>query len=151
TVESLAFFVGPALGAGLVAATNVQTVFYVNAATFLWSASLVARIRPRLSDSSDKEKEEREGALTEMLAGITEIRRSKDLLLVVFLACAQTVVAGASTVYTVLWAVGILHDGPRGVGYINAAFGIGALLGGFFALSRVTRNKLASDLAAGTF
>jgi hypothetical protein len=51
----------------------------------------------------------------------------------------------------VLWAVDILDTGARGVGYINAAFGIGALVGGFFALSRASRNRLAADLAAGVF
>jgi MFS family permease len=149
TVESLAFFVGPALGAALVAATDVQTVFYVNAATFLWSAALVAPIRPRVAESDGGEDGDGGGALAQMLAGFAEIRHSRDLLLVVYLVCAQTIVAGASTVYTVLWAVGILDTGARGVGYVTAVFGIGALLGGFFALSRVSRNKLAADLAVG--
>ena len=39
TIESLAFFLGPALGALLVTATSVQIVFLLNAATFLLSAA----------------------------------------------------------------------------------------------------------------
>jgi MFS family permease len=151
TVESLAFFVGPALGAALVAVTNVQTVFYINAATFLWSAAMVLPIRPRPKESAGEDEGPEEGALAEMAAGFAEIRRNTDLLLVLVLVCLQTVVAGASMVFTVLWAVGVLDSGARGVGYINAVFGIGAILGGFYALARVSRNKLAGDLGAGVF
>ena len=46
TIESLAFFLGPALGALLVTATSVQVVFLLNAATFLLSAVLVWGIHP---------------------------------------------------------------------------------------------------------
>src|SRR5207302_1060160 len=75
TVESLAFFVGPAIGAALVAATNVQTVFYVNAATFVWSALLVLAIRPRAdADQSGSDDEEEHGAIAMMMAGFAEIK-----------------------------------------------------------------------------
>jgi MFS family permease len=45
TVESLAFFVGPALGAMLLAVADVEVVFFLNAATFLWSMVMVTGIR----------------------------------------------------------------------------------------------------------
>jgi MFS family permease len=153
TLESLAFFVGPAIGAALIAVTEIEVVFLVDAVTFLWSAVLIAAVRPRPTEAEavDEENEEEggEGALAEMFAGFTEIRRDRDLLLVVGLVCAQTLVAGAGTVFTVLFAVEILDIGARGVGYVDAVLGVGAVVGGFFAISRATRNKLAGDLAAG--
>ena len=45
TVESMAFFVGPALGGLLVTVTSVPVVGVFDALTFLWSALLVSRIR----------------------------------------------------------------------------------------------------------
>jgi MFS family permease len=153
TLESVAFFVGPAIGAFLIAATNVQTVFYVNAATFVWSALLVLAIRPRESapDSGGDDEDEENGALQIMIAGFAEIKRSRDLTVVLFLSCAQTIVMGGLTVYGVVLAVRVLHTGPHGVGYIDAVFGVGAIVGGFVALARATLNKLAADLALGTF
>jgi predicted MFS family arabinose efflux permease len=153
TLESVAFFVGPAIGAFLIAATNVQTVFYVNAATFVWSALLVLAIRPRESapDSGGDDEDEEHGALQIMFAGFAEIKRSRDLTVVLFLSCAQTIVMGGLTVYGVVLAVRVLHTGPHGVGYIDAVFGVGAIVGGFVALARATLNKLAADLALGTF
>ena len=64
TLESVAFFLGPALGAALVATTDVQTVFLVNAATFLWSAGLVLSIAaPRSQQRDTGDSGPAEGAL----------------------------------------------------------------------------------------
>ncbi len=53
TIESLAFFVGPALGGILLTVFDVEVVIVFNALTFLWSALLVSRIRvPRASDEA---------------------------------------------------------------------------------------------------
>ncbi|HKF32601.1 MAG TPA: MFS transporter [Jatrophihabitantaceae bacterium] len=150
TLESVAFFLGPALGAALVATTDVQTVFLVNAATFLWSAGLVLSIAaPRSQQRDTRDSGPAEGALATMFAGFGEIGRSRDIRLVVFLAAAQTIVAGAFAVFGVVWAVRVLHVGARGVGYVEAVLGVGAIVGGFVALSRASRNKLAGDLTVG--
>ena len=53
TIESLAFFVGPALGGILLTVFDVEVVIVFNAVTFLWSALLVSRIR--VPASSDEE------------------------------------------------------------------------------------------------
>ena len=70
--------------------------------------------------------------------------------MVAILVCAQTVVAGATTVFGVIFAVDILETGPQGVGIIDSVFGVGAIVGGFYAIARSTRNRLAGDLALGT-
>ncbi|HJQ41747.1 MAG TPA: MFS transporter [Jatrophihabitantaceae bacterium] len=150
TIESLSFFVGPALGATLIAATNVQTVFLINAVTFLWSASLVASIAaPQESANDEGEDEPTESALAMMFAGFREIGGNRDLGVIVVLVCVQTIVAGASTVFAVLWAVEYLDVGPRGIGYLDAVLGVGAVVGGLFALSRASRGRLTWDLDVG--
>ena len=45
TIDSLAFFVGPALGGVLVGVFGIPFVVVFNALTFLWSAAMLARIR----------------------------------------------------------------------------------------------------------
>ena len=165
TIESLAFFVGPALGALLVSTTSVEVVFLLNAATFLLSAVLVWGIHPVAgptpgdddgdeshsgSDFDSDEPEEKVGAFAEMASGFQHIRRDRDLTMVAILVCAQTIVAGATIVFGVAFAVEILETGPAGVGIIDSVFGVGAILGGFYAIARSTRNRLAGDLALGT-
>ncbi|MFL6175738.1 MAG: MFS transporter [Ornithinibacter sp.] len=162
TIESLAFFLGPALGALLVTTTSVQVVFLLNAATFLVSAVLVWGIRPiagptpgdddlgALGGAGAAGPQEQEGMLAEMASGFRHIARDRDLVMVAILVCAQTVVAGATAVFGVVLAVDILHTGPQGVGIIDSIFGVGAIVGGFYAIARSTRNRLAGDLALGT-
>lgn len=156
TLESLAFFLGPALGAFLLTLTDVPTVFVLNAATFLWSALLVLSIRARVaqdedqgSGADDAETPPKPGFLSETTAGFRAIARDRDAVMVAVLTCVQTVVAGASAVYTVVMAVEILKTGPKGVGYIDSAFGVGAILGGLVAIGRAKRRKLGTDLALG--
>ena len=160
TIESLAFFVGPAIGALLISVTNVQTVLILNVITFVVSAILVSGIRaihPEADEASDGDKAdpgsepgEKVGLLREMGGGFTFVWRDRDLLMVAILACAQTIVAGATIVLGIVLAVDILETAPAGVGIIDSAFGVGAIVGGFFAIARSTRNRLAGDLALGT-
>ena len=155
TLESLSFFVGPALGAFLLTLTDVPTVFLLNAATFLWSAALVATIRPRVVDPGDAAKGGDEasqkggGILRETTEGFRAVSADRDILMVGTLLCVQTVVAGASAVFTVVMAVEILGTGSKGVGYIDSAFGVGAIIGGFVAIGRASKRRLATDMAVG--
>jgi MFS family permease len=158
TLESLSFFVGPAIGAALLTIADVPTVFMVNAATFLWSAALVAGIRERRGAvASDASRDDEDpgtdpppaSVLGETAAGFRAVFADRDILMVGTLLCVQTVVAGASAVFGVVIAVEILHSGPKGVGYIDSAFGVGAILGGFVAIARAAKRRLALDLSIG--
>jgi MFS family permease len=162
TLESLAIFVGPALGAMMLVVADVQVVFLLNAATFVWSMIMLTRVQvpPRpastpaeVTDGTAAEPAEtdasHESFLAEVSAGFRTITRDKDLLLVTGEVCAQTVIAGASAVFTVLMAVQILETGPKGVGYLDSVLGIGAVVGGFTAIARASRRTLAQDLTYG--
>ena len=158
TLESLAFFVGPSIGALLLIVADVEVVFLFNVATFVWSMLMIMRIRlPRspgghgvrsggLREGGDEPKEK---FLTEVSAGFRTIWSDKDLLVVTAEVAAQTIVAGASAVFTVVMAVHILGTGPEGVGYLDSMLGVGAIVGGFVAISRAARLKLAQDMTYG--
>lgn len=149
TIESVGFFAGPALGGLILAVADVQTVFVVNAVSFLWSAMFVLRLsvrRPRLETGEDRETET---FWSHVSVGYRTILRDPALRLVIGLFCAQTVVAGASVVFIVSIAIDLLDIGESGVGYLDAVFGIGALAGGFAALALAQRSRLAFDFGMG--
>jgi MFS family permease len=154
TIESLSFFVGPAIGALLIAATDVQTVFFLNALTFAWSMFLVLGIRvppreePDVPATADEEPD-KETFLAEVSGGFRSIAADRDLAVVIWLVSAQTIVAGASAVFLVVMAVDILGTGAHGVGYLDSVLGVGAILGGFLAIARASRHHLAQDLTTG--
>jgi MFS family permease len=161
TVESLAFFVGPAIGGLMLAVWSVPAVIVFNVATFLWSALLVARIRVPAADDGDddgsdstgedgvEDDEGSVGFLRESMEGFVVIARNRDLLLVTLVYAAQTVVAGASLVFGVEIAVQMTDFGPAGIGYLDSVLGIGAILGGLIAIGRASARRLATDFGVG--
>ncbi len=169
TIDSLAFFVGPAIGGILVAGFGVPIVVLLNAATFVWSATLVSRIRvssenlqveaeadaanvPAEDASGDllqAAQEESESFFTESMAGFKTIWADKDIRMISGVYCAQTVVAGASLVFGVEMAVQMTDFGTPGIGYLDATMGVGALIGGLVAIGRASAGQLASDFGVG--
>jgi MFS family permease len=166
TLESLAIFVGPAIGAGLLAVADVEIVFLVNVASFAWSMYMVSGIRvahaaadgadpeslkDAVADAVQAEEEATEGFFAETSAGFRTIWRDKDLLITVVQGSAQTVVAGATAVFPLVMAVEILHTGAKGVGLLDSASGLAAIMGGIFAIARASKHKLGQDLTVGVF
>jgi MFS family permease len=153
TIESVGFFAGPALAGLLLAVTGLSTVYIFDGVTFVWSAALVLGVRPSAREDRDSaavgEPESSESFLREVSAGYREILGSRDLRLMVGLYCAQTVVAGASLVFDVAIAFGLLKLGNSGLGFLNATLGIGGFIGGFVALVLAQRGRLARNFGIG--
>ncbi len=172
TIESLAFFVGPAIGGILVSAIGVPVVVVFNALTFLWSAALVSRIHVASDEPAeaaepveslvgaaagalaagapaDAIEEEQQGFFMESMEGFKAIWRDPDLRLVSGVYSAQTIVAGASAVFGIEMAVQMTSFGSTGVGYLDSVMGIGALLGGLVAVGRSSIGKLGTDFGVG--
>ena len=163
TIESIGFFAGPAMAGVLLALTDVPVVFAFNALTFLWSAFLVASMQAPATaeEPEDAPPEDADGGDTASdddgphsilhgaSAGFREILRNRDLTLLMGLYCAQTVVAGASLVFSVAIALDLLEMEEASVGLLDAVLGVGGLIGGFLALVLATRGRLAVDFGFG--
>jgi MFS family permease len=148
TIESVGSFAGPALGGLILAVTSAGVVFALTAATFLWSALNVARIRTEVVHRQH-EGEGEGGLARQALAGFETILAAPDLRVVVGLYAAQTLVAGALNVLVVVSALELFDLGRAGPGILNSAVGVGGLLGAGVALGLVGRRRLAGNLALG--
>jgi len=141
TIEAAGYFVGPALGGVLLAVSNVETVFAVTATAFLWSAAMLALIRLRAPEPA---REAARGSWQhEALAGFRTIWRDSRLRLIIALFGAQTLVYGAFVVLTAVASIQLLGLGSPGIGYLNAALGVGGLIGGVVAVTLVGVRRLA--------
>ena len=160
TIESIGFFVGPAIGGVLLSVTGIATVYVFNAATFAWSALLVVGLTPVLASAAIDDSEpdapadaesadERPSLFAGVGDGFRVIFANKDIRLLIGLCVAQTVVAGASVVFGVAIALDLLDLGNGGVGLLDSALGVGGLLGGFVALLLAQRGSLARDFGLG--
>ncbi|MEP6813919.1 MAG: cyclic nucleotide-binding domain-containing protein [Marmoricola sp.] len=154
TLESIAVFVGPALGGLLLPVTSVSTVFLLNVATFLVSMALVIGVRPsRVAHPSapapGTRVPERPGLAVKLSAGFRTVLGDGDLRVVTGQVCAQTFVGGAAKVFLVVLAVDVMRTGASGVGFLDAVVGIGAVGGGLLAIARATRQRLGRDMTLG--
>jgi MFS family permease len=148
TIESVGSFGGPAIGGLLLAVQGPPTVFVVTAATLLWSAVLIARI-PRVVDEAPVEDTEAAAIADELLAGVRTIEHDRRLRLIVGLFSMQTLVDGVLSVLIVVLALELLGTGQAGVGFLNAAIGVGGLVGALAAATLVGRRRLAADFGVG--
>jgi predicted MFS family arabinose efflux permease len=141
------FMVGSLAGGLIVAAAGATTAFAVTAATFAISAAAVLVV-PR-----DPVPEHRAGHAAsigrELLRGAGEIGRQPALRRLVSLLGVLTLVEGAVDVLVVVVALELLDTGSAGVGWLNAFWGVGGVLGGAGALALLGRGRLAAGLAAG--
>jgi MFS family permease len=156
-IESVMLFVGPALAGVIIGLSGVEEVFWLNAATFLWSASLLLSIRPRAAaGDTTGEVDDEPGAgvpeapfWTELTSGFGLVGRDRDLRRVGMLAGSIGLAWGALTVFMVLLATDVLESGPNGLGYLNAVLGVATVLGGLAILGRLSSSRLGQDMALG--
>jgi MFS family permease len=149
-INSVGSFAGPALGGVLLVVSDAGVVFFVTAGTFLWGGLLVASIRGvSRGVAAATADEDRRGSLGETMAGFRAIVVEPGLRVVVSLYAAQTFVAGAFGVLVVVTALDLLEQGEGAVGYLNAASGVGGLLGAAVAFALVGRRRLAADFGLG--
>ena len=147
-VDNGAFLVGSLIGGVLVAVSSVEVAFAVTAALFA-AAALPALLIPRDPVPSYRADTRAIGVLENSLAGFREVARDRDLRLIAGFLSVSTLVEGAVDVLVVVAAIELLDLGGAGVGWLNAAWGLGGLVGGMAALELLGRGRLAAGLATG--
>jgi MFS family permease len=145
-IESVGSFLGPALGGLLLAAASIGWVFVADGLTLVLSALLVVQLRSR---GEPPRPRERTSTFREAVAGFNALSTERDARVIVFLYFCQTVVAGALRVLIVVTALDLLDIGNSGLGFLNAAVGVGGLLGVGVTFALVGRKRLASDFGLG--
>ena len=88
-------------------------------------------------------------AANDALAGLRVVTRDRRLRLLVGVLSASTFVEGMVDVLVVVIALKLVALGDAGVGWLNAAWGIGGLLGGAAALKLLVHDQLGLALPAG--
>ena len=144
-VESVGLFLGPALGALLLALTGVEEVFAVTAGLLVVAVVLVARI----GTAGAIAPEQHDSRWRSLLAGWHTIVGEPGLRVVIALFSVQALVAGAFNVLVVVLAIEVLDLGTAGVGLLDGMVGIGALLAVFVAAVLAGKRRLAGSFGVG--
>lgn len=147
-VESIAVFAGPALAGILLAVASTGVVFTITALLIVASALFLLLIHVERAEQPRRELDASTIA-AERFAGFTILARSPALRVMMVLLTAQTAVFGAVQVFIVVAAIELLDLGEGGVGYLNAAMGVGAFIGAVGALSLTGARRLSPAFLAG--
>ena len=132
TVENVAWTIGPAIAGLLLASDGVDLAYWTNAATFLLSAVLVARIAgSALRSDAPLTK----GHWRELREGLGLVVSSRHLLTVLVVWSTAAVATACINVAEVIFAKHDLDAGNVGLGFLVSATGVGLVIGSFFAAS----------------
>jgi MFS family permease len=130
TVETVAWMVGPVVGGLMLATWSPSVPYAVNAATFLLSALLVARIpdtRLRSEESLTR------GHWRDVADGVRLVLTSAPLRTVLIVWNVVLLGSAAINVAEVVFAKETLDSGNVGFGVIVAASGVGLAVGSYLA------------------
>jgi MFS family permease len=118
--------IGPALGGVLIGTVGTQGAFQLQAVALVLCIILTSRLRP----SHPEEVQSGEGILRSMVEGLRYVGRDKRMLVIVIMAVIPSVLIYPYVTYLPVFATQVLHSNETGYGYLAAAVGLGALLGG---------------------
>nr|MBA2463350.1 MFS transporter [Nocardioidaceae bacterium] len=132
---------GAAVAGGIIATVGTEAAFVVNAATFLASGLLVARLRipahaGRIADAATRGLA---GYLRDARAGLAFARQDRFVSRLLLVQALASLATGATGALLVVLAEEHLDLAPGGFGWLLGAIGVGALLGPFIP------NSLATD------
>ena len=149
--DGIGAILGPAVAAVVLAVSGPEVVAVVVAVTRAGAALFVMRIEVAqtvapLAERSWKNPATVLGAATDGLRALGHLPAPRLLIAVL---SVRTFVRGMLIVLLVEAAIAALALGSSGVGTLNAAIGVGSLIGGIFALGLVGRPRLAPSLALG--
>jgi MFS family permease len=167
SLGNVSFIIGPAIGGLLIAAGGLDAAFILNAASFiaiafiLWSLppSIAGKTSPAAAAAAAAAAEAEvtpsieagtpaatpEGAASAATIPVTPIAG---------LGLIQVIVGfldGGIQALTIILAVTVLNAGEQANGYLNAAIGIGGLIGAVLSGVLVLRRRLSVPLLSGAF
>jgi MFS family permease len=171
SMEGLGTLLGPLAAAAILVVATPGSVFLVAAVTSLAGALLVVRLprpggwttiepsaglvqAPEPAPAGEGEDEatdrlEAESGRRRIARGLRTLAANPDAALVVGLLSVRQLVIGALDVLYVLLAMEVLRTGESGAGVLNAAMGLGTIVGGALTFALAGRRRLAPALAAG--
>lgn len=147
-LEGLGSFVGPAACGALLALTSIEVAFAAAAASFLGAAVLVARVEVPFAERPRSRFAIAEG-LMDALGGFRAVTTSPSITVLVAIYTSWALASGALNVLIVVAAIELLEIGEGGVGVLNAAIGVGGIVGAVASLSLADTGRFGLLLGVG--
>ena len=147
SLDNLAFIIGPAVAAILIAVGSIPLAFFLNAVTFVIIAAVLWRLPRDRGRAVAAHAAPTEASTIGFRESVRPVIRPLSGLGVINLF--EGFVSGGLAVLTVVIAVEVLGAGGAGTGWLNAAIGLGGLIGAVIAGPMTLRRRLEIPLAVG--
>jgi MFS family permease len=147
SLDNLAFIIGPAVAAILITVGNIPLAFFLNAVTFVVIAAVLWRLPADRGRTATARAASGEASAVGLRESLRPVLRPLSGLGVINLV--DGFVSGGLAVLTVVIAVEVLGAGDAGTGWLNAAIGLGGLIGAVIAGPMTLRRRLEIPLAVG--
>jgi len=145
TIDNSTWAVGSLVGGALVAARGPHLAYWINAATFLLSAALLAQIPQRLLQQA---RAESRGHWRDLADGLMLVRRSRALLTVLIAWNVGMFANAFVNVGEPFLATDSFSAGSFGLGLMMASAGVGLAMGAYLAGSWIEERGLANVYGA---
>lgn len=156
TIQNFSYIVGPAIGGLVLALGSVTSAFALNALSFIVIAVILWFLPPSRATHEagpGPGRETSHDAASDRTAAAeptaTSRLRRRPLAGLGAIQVIGGFLGGGLQVITVVLALDILKAGDAGNGYLNAAIGVGGLIGGLVAGAMVLRRGLEMPLIVG--
>ncbi|MEK6721267.1 MAG: MFS transporter [Chloroflexota bacterium] len=157
TLDNLAFIIGPAVAGLLIALSGLTLAFVLNAISFTFVAAVLWQLpagRSGGAAATAPAVDPPEGTAADSsrvdAADAQSMRRYLGPLTgLVVIDIVAAVVFGGLGILTVILATEVYGSGEAGTGYLNAAIGVGGLIGAVASGPLVLRRTLSRPLLAG--
>jgi hypothetical protein len=148
-MDNLGFLAGSILTGLLLATTSAGLVFGVAAAVAI-ASTLVLTVMPRDERPDYTDRRDAFGIAQQTIAGFRALASDPRLRLLSVSLTLLALIEGAADVLVVIIALDLLGLGESSVGYLSAAWGIGALIAGAGLAVLVNRGQLVVGLVLGS-
>jgi MFS family permease len=131
SLSTLARIVGPGLGGIIIAANGVTMLFLLNALSFLpviVGLALIKSYELHAQALQHRSLDERQNTWQSLREGVDYVWKTPAVLLVILVVGLVLLFGSNFNVVLPLFAIGVLHVGATGFGFLSAATGVGALL-----------------------
>jgi MFS family permease len=128
-IADVGFTAGPAMAAAVLLVAGPESILTANAATFLLSAALLARLPFGAAPSAEAGPVQRASLLREARDGLSALSRMTGIRVVVVASAAGLFFAGLFNVAELLFATGELGSDESGFSVLATAYGLGFVVG----------------------
>ncbi|MSP14866.1 MAG: MFS transporter [Chloroflexi bacterium] len=145
-IFNMARIIGPAIGGLVLALFGAAWCFFLNGVSFL--AVIIALSRMKIPDVVQTSRGTK--MLAQIAEGLNYVKDNRIVLVMISILAVSSLFGFSYYVLLPAFAVDVLHVGETGLGGLNAATGIGALLGSLIVASMGASHRKGMFISLGT-